>query len=107
MPLSNLLLVFCPSLAMSPPLLRVLCEGEGIWDGVPAVKERGAALIDENEVLDIRAPSPVESTDEKEEDVDLSAVEEEREGLHAQKTIRRALRTPISEESKESIEKGE
>lgn len=33
MPLSNLLLVFCPSLAMSPPLLRLLCEGEGIWDG--------------------------------------------------------------------------
>lgn len=33
MPLSNLLVVFCPSLTMSPPLLRVLCEGEGIWDG--------------------------------------------------------------------------
>lgn len=33
MPLSNLLLIFCPSLAMSPPLLRLLCEGEGIWDG--------------------------------------------------------------------------
>ena len=33
MPLSNLMLVFCPSLAMSPPLLRVLCEAENIWDG--------------------------------------------------------------------------
>lgn len=32
MPLSNLLLVFCPSLNMNPPLLRVLCEGQGIWD---------------------------------------------------------------------------
>lgn len=32
MPLSNLLLVFCPSLSMNPPLLRVLCEAEGIWD---------------------------------------------------------------------------
>ena len=32
MPLSNLLLLFCPSLNMSPPLLRVLCEAEGIWD---------------------------------------------------------------------------
>lgn len=31
MPLSNLLLVFCPSLNMSPPLLKVLCEAEGIW----------------------------------------------------------------------------
>lgn len=35
MPLSNLLLVFCPSMMMSPPLLRVLCEGKGIWDGPP------------------------------------------------------------------------
>ncbi|KIY44487.1 RhoGAP-domain-containing protein [Fistulina hepatica ATCC 64428] len=32
MPLSNLLLVFCPSLNMSPPLLRALCEAEGIWE---------------------------------------------------------------------------
>ena len=45
MPLSNLLLVFCPSLTMSPPLLRVLCEGQGIWDG-PMPKEE--------EVLDIK-----------------------------------------------------
>ena len=34
MPLSNLLLVFCPSLNMTPPLLRVLCEAEGIWTEV-------------------------------------------------------------------------
>lgn len=32
MPLGNLLLVFCPSLNMSPTLLRVLCEAKGIWD---------------------------------------------------------------------------
>lgn len=32
MPLSNLLLVFCPSLNMSPPLLKALCEADGIWD---------------------------------------------------------------------------
>jgi hypothetical protein len=32
MPLSNLLLVFCPSLSMSPQLLRVLCENESIWE---------------------------------------------------------------------------
>ncbi|KAJ3536861.1 hypothetical protein NM688_g6778 [Phlebia brevispora] len=32
MPLGNLLLVFCPSLNMSPPLLRVLCETKGIWE---------------------------------------------------------------------------
>ncbi|KAM5533311.1 hypothetical protein V8D89_012985 [Ganoderma adspersum] len=36
MPLGNLLLVFCPSLNMSPSLLRVLCEVDGIWDGPPA-----------------------------------------------------------------------
>ncbi|TFK94622.1 RhoGAP-domain-containing protein [Polyporus arcularius HHB13444] len=36
MPLGNLLLVFCPSLNMSPSLLRMLCEADGIWDGPPA-----------------------------------------------------------------------
>ncbi len=36
MPLGNLLLIFCPSLNMSPSLLRVLCEADGIWDGPPA-----------------------------------------------------------------------
>lgn len=35
MPLSNLLLLFCPSLNMSPPLLRALCEAEGIWEEDP------------------------------------------------------------------------
>lgn len=33
MPLSNLLLVLCPSLNMNPTLLQALCECEGIWDG--------------------------------------------------------------------------
>jgi RhoGAP domain len=31
MPLSNLMLVFCPSLNMAPPLLKVFCEVEDIW----------------------------------------------------------------------------
>ncbi|EMD37487.1 hypothetical protein CERSUDRAFT_114130 [Gelatoporia subvermispora B] len=35
MPLGNLLLVFCPSLNMSPTLLRVLCEADSIWQGIP------------------------------------------------------------------------
>lgn len=35
MPLGNLLLVFCPSLNMSPSLLRVLCEADTIWNGPP------------------------------------------------------------------------
>lgn len=34
MPLNNLLLVLCPSLAMNPSLLQALCESKGIWDGV-------------------------------------------------------------------------
>lgn len=46
MPMSNLLLVFCPSLHMNPPLLRALCEAKGIWDE-----------YDEEGVLDIIAPS--------------------------------------------------
>ncbi|KAI0829687.1 hypothetical protein BC628DRAFT_1358220 [Trametes gibbosa] len=33
MPLGNLLLVFCPSVNMSPSLLRVLCEADNIWNG--------------------------------------------------------------------------
>ncbi|KAI0330141.1 RhoGAP-domain-containing protein [Cubamyces sp. BRFM 1775] len=37
MPLGNLLLVFCPSLNMSPTLLRVLCTSEAIWNGPPEV----------------------------------------------------------------------
>ena len=58
MPLSNLLLVFCPSLSMSPPLLKVLCEAEGIW---------GEIVIDikPETVFDIRAPSPVDQEDEE------------------------------------------
>lgn len=35
MPLSNLTLVLCPTLNMSPPILRVLCEAEDIWNGPP------------------------------------------------------------------------
>ncbi|KAF8271251.1 hypothetical protein EI94DRAFT_1797234 [Lactarius quietus] len=35
MPLSNLTLVLCPTLNMNPPIFRVLCEAEGIWNGPP------------------------------------------------------------------------
>ncbi|KAH9994977.1 hypothetical protein BJV74DRAFT_795355 [Russula compacta] len=35
MPLSNITVVLCPTLNMSPPILRVLCEAEGIWNGPP------------------------------------------------------------------------
>ncbi|PCH43716.1 RhoGAP-domain-containing protein, partial [Wolfiporia cocos MD-104 SS10] len=36
MPMGNLLLILCPSLNMNPALLRVLCEHDSIWEGVPA-----------------------------------------------------------------------
>lgn len=39
MPLSNLLLVLCPSLSMNPSLLQALCESQGIWSGVHQPKE--------------------------------------------------------------------
>ncbi|KAJ7647362.1 hypothetical protein FB45DRAFT_893241 [Roridomyces roridus] len=52
MPLSNLLLVFCPSLNMNPPLLRVLCEAEGVWgDESPPLPD----------VIDIRAPETADA----------------------------------------------
>lgn len=62
MNLGNLLLVFCPSLNMNPTLLRVLCEHESIWAGLPQVviepepTEEGAKRESQgSEVLDIRA----------------------------------------------------
>ncbi|KAJ6475337.1 RhoGAP-domain-containing protein [Mycena vitilis] len=57
MPLSNLLLVFCPSLNMNPPLLRVLCEAEGVW-GDEESAEPEVVDIKRESVLDIRAPEP-------------------------------------------------
>ncbi|CDO78167.1 hypothetical protein BN946_scf184467.g6 [Trametes cinnabarina] len=44
MPLGNLLLVFCPSLNMSPTLLRVLCEADPIWNGPPETMPDAAPL---------------------------------------------------------------
>ncbi len=39
MPLSNLTVVLCPTLNMSPPILRVLCEADSIWRGLAEGKE--------------------------------------------------------------------
>ncbi|KAH6914473.1 hypothetical protein BKA70DRAFT_1218010 [Coprinopsis sp. MPI-PUGE-AT-0042] len=55
MPLSNLLLVFCPSLNMTPPLLKALCECEEIWS--PPSSESTDAVMEikrETVVLDIK-----------------------------------------------------
>ena len=55
MPLNNLLVVFCPSLNMTPPLLKVLCEAEGIWGGMYGDDEDGEDDDDDvGDVIDIR-----------------------------------------------------
>ncbi|KAF8210201.1 hypothetical protein K438DRAFT_144275 [Mycena galopus ATCC 62051] len=79
MPLSNLLLVFCPSLNMNPPLLRVLCEAEGIWGEEEAGEpETVAVAVPEvvdikrqprGSVLDIRAPGTKPVSDSESEEV--------------------------------------
>ncbi|KAF9268654.1 RhoGAP-domain-containing protein [Marasmius fiardii PR-910] len=56
MPLSNLLLVFCPSLNMNPPLLRALCEAEEIWEG-PPIESPVLDIKRESVVLDIKPES--------------------------------------------------
>ncbi|KAL5485075.1 hypothetical protein ACEPAI_7717 [Sanghuangporus weigelae] len=111
MPLSNLLLVFCPSLMMGPPLLRALCEGKEIWDGpsedvkIPPVLEALSSAETANE-------ERTEEEEEVEEDSGRSSGESGT-GLHHQGTIRRPSRASseaastkaISEE--ETVETGE
>jgi hypothetical protein len=67
MPLSNLMLVFCPSLNMAPPLLKVFCEAEGIWA----------------EVMDSPHPPPLPSKDgqfvKREEKAEMTDSSEEME----------------------------
>ncbi|KAH9935378.1 uncharacterized protein B0H18DRAFT_1114134 [Fomitopsis serialis] len=69
MPLANLLLLFSPTLNMNPGMLRVLCEHEDIWQGIPQVlpqsqkvEPEAASAVDpvqeeedDDEVIDIRA----------------------------------------------------
>ncbi|KAG6887081.1 hypothetical protein C0992_000866 [Termitomyces sp. T32_za158] len=55
MPLNNLLVIFCPTLNMSPPLLRMLCEAEGIWEmPTPETKREEEDDDDEQIVLDTK-----------------------------------------------------
>ncbi|KAL1747062.1 hypothetical protein HDZ31DRAFT_80758 [Schizophyllum fasciatum] len=75
MPMSNLLLVFCPSLNMNPPLLKVLCETESIWE--PLSPEEGP-------VLDIRRPSLEQDISvDVEQPLDASDNEEQSSGEDA------------------------
>ena len=50
MPLTNSLLVFCPSLNMTPPLLRALCECEGIWEAAPHSLVEGDDWLEEIQI---------------------------------------------------------
>ncbi|KAG5220219.1 Rho-GAP domain-containing protein [Salix suchowensis] len=63
MPLSNLLLVFCPSLNMSPPLLRVLCEATSIWE--PHVEPEVLDIRRESVIIDIKSPAADDDGKEK------------------------------------------
>ena len=103
MPLSNLLLIFTPSLAMSGALLRVLCEGEGIWDGVKKIvdgplqssEEEGEKSNSEDSIRLIDASKQDSSRHgvapfEEERDEGENADVEGESGLRPQRTIRRA-----------------
>ncbi|KAG7446505.1 RhoGAP-domain-containing protein [Guyanagaster necrorhizus] len=61
MPISNLLLVFCPSLSMNPPLLKVLCEAEDLWEG-PLLESPVIDIKRESVVLDISASDSANDT---------------------------------------------
>lgn len=122
MPLTNLILIFCPTLQMSGALLRVLCEGEGIWDGPLKGAEYPVVLDIKNEkaeeakpLIDIRVPSPSslenldvepsghnvsdetslpapKMSDEPDHDEAEHADGESEQALKSKKTIRRAKR---------------
>lgn len=68
MPLSNLMLVFCPSLNMAPPLLKVFCEAEDIWAEAtdsplpPSLPSKAGQFAQRKEAAD--------TTDSSEEDND-------------------------------------
>lgn len=72
MPLTNLMLVFCPSLNMSPPLLKVLCEAPGIWPdemeegGVIDIRRR-SARANEGEDDDVPPPTPAKDRVDRKE----------------------------------------
>ncbi|KAI0305522.1 hypothetical protein B0F90DRAFT_1815135 [Multifurca ochricompacta] len=67
MPLSNLTVILCPTLNMSPPILRVLCEADGIWDGPPEGWEDSMDFDMERDVLNI-APDSQSRGDRLEQD---------------------------------------
>ena len=73
MPLSNLMLVFCPSLNMAPPLFKVFCEAEGIWDEVtdspspPPLPLKDGLFVKREEVNVIDSSEEIEGDEEEDE----------------------------------------
>ena len=85
MPLSNLMLVFCPSLNMSPPLLKVFCEAEGIWaeaidSPLPPPLPLKAGQFGKRQEADMTDSSEVEN-DEEDEVEEKSFMSSERASL--------------------------
>ena len=68
MPLSNLLLLFCPSLNLSPPLLRLLCEAEGIWEEERLYLPRGVGEDESDSELPAPRPSKQNTSAPRDED---------------------------------------
>ncbi|KAF8198130.1 hypothetical protein BJ912DRAFT_58547 [Pholiota molesta] len=68
MPLSNLMLVLHPTLRLTPSLLKVLCESEGIWHDGPYMAD--AEKEETLSVIDIRRETVMQ---EKERDDDSSS----------------------------------
>ncbi|GLB36957.1 putative GTPase-activator protein for Rho-like GTPases [Lyophyllum shimeji] len=101
MPLSNLLLVFCPSLNMNPPLLRLLCEAEGIWEE-PAAPQVVPAI--EDRVLDIRRSAGAEDGEEFEDARDGTEDDGERESMQSESVGRTSEDVPSSVEYHASTE---
>lgn len=64
MPLSNLLLLFCPSLNLSPPLLRLLCDAEGIWEEEQLYPPRGVGDESDSE---LPVPRPLKQNTSQDE----------------------------------------
>lgn len=101
MPLSNLLLVFCPSLNMNPPLLRVLCEAEGIWEQAPVM----VIQREEADVIDIK-PEAAEESEEEFLDAREGTEEDEEESLQSESVGRTSEDLPSSVEYESSSEGG-
>ncbi len=67
---------------MSPPLLKLLCEGEGIWNGHPEDTEEDEARRDDNAeslAVETKDSSPVSSDEEADANVTDASIKEMRE----------------------------